>query len=47
MLSLNVNELSRWMNDNCDYTHNLRYPLNSDSIIILSGKGGKKYENWM
>lgn len=37
MLSLDLNELSRWINDNGDYTHNLQYPLNSDSIIVDLG----------
>ena len=37
MLSLDLNELSRWINDNGDHTHNLQYPLNSDSIILDLG----------
>ena len=37
MLSLDSNELSRWRNDNGDYTHNLQYPFNSDSVVMDLG----------
>ena len=37
MSNINLNELIRWRNDNGDQTHNLNYPLNSDSIVIDLG----------
>jgi hypothetical protein len=36
-LTLNLEELSRWRNDNGDSTHNLQYPFNSDSVIMDLG----------
>jgi len=36
-LTLNLEELSRWRNDNGDSTHNLQYPFKSDSVIMDLG----------
>lgn len=41
-LNLNLEELSKWRNDNGDVTHNLQYPFNADSVIMdLGGFKGK------
>jgi FkbM family methyltransferase len=37
MLSLDLNELDRWRTDNGDGTHNVHYPLNSDSVVMDLG----------
>jgi FkbM family methyltransferase len=36
-LTLNSNEIGRWFNDNGDYTHNITYDLNENSIIMDLG----------
>jgi len=33
-LTLNSNEIGRWFNDRGDYTHNITYDLNENSIIM-------------
>lgn len=40
-LTLNSNEIGRWFNDRGDYTHNITYDLNENSIIMdLGGYNG-------
>jgi len=36
-LKLNKTELRRWFNDNGDYTHNITYNLNEDSVVMDLG----------
>ena len=36
-LTLNSNEIGRWFNDRGDYTHNITYDLNENSIIMDLG----------
>jgi FkbM family methyltransferase len=36
-ISLNSNEIGRWFNDRGDYTHNITYDLNENSIIMDLG----------
>lgn len=36
-LILNANEVARWFNDNGDYTHNINYDLNENSIVMDLG----------
>jgi len=36
-LTLNSNEIGRWFNDRGDYTHNITYDLNENSIIMNLG----------
>ena len=36
-ISLNSNEVGRWFNDEGDYTHNITYDLNENSIIMDLG----------
>jgi FkbM family methyltransferase len=37
MLTLNSDELVKWINDNGDQTHNLNYPLTEESIVMDLG----------
>jgi FkbM family methyltransferase len=37
MLTLNSDELIKWIDDNGDQTHNLNYPLNEESIVMDLG----------
>ena len=36
-LTLNQQEIRRWFSDRGDYTHNINYDLNEDSIVIDLG----------
>jgi len=37
MITLNSNEIQRWFADKGDYTHNLDYDLNEDSVVMDLG----------
>jgi FkbM family methyltransferase len=36
-LTLNAQEITRWMRDRGDYTHNITYDLNEDSVVMDLG----------
>ena len=36
-LTLNKNEIGRWFRDRGDYTHNITYDLNEDSVVMDLG----------